>query len=163
MDTRHADLYEADFHAWAVAQAAALRRMAEAGTASELDLANLAEEVEGLAGSDRNALRSHLRTLIEHLLKLEFSPAGQQRSQWRRGVRDARAELHDLLEASPSLRRAVGEDLPRQFVRARANAADGLSGHGEDAAALSAAGPDRYPVDRVLDEDWFPASRHGLP
>lgn len=162
MDTRHADLYEADFHAWATAQADALRRMAAAGRPSELDLANLAEEVEGLARSDRNALRSHLRTAIEHLLKLEFSPAADPRSGWRRTVREARAGIADILDASPSLRRAAAEDLPRQFARAAENAADALAAHGEDADALAALGPGHYPLDRVTDEDWFPANRHGL-
>lgn len=68
-------LYEEDFYAWTKNQAAALRRLAAQRWNGPLDLANLAEEVEDLGKTERNAVRSRLRRIIEHGLKLEHSPA----------------------------------------------------------------------------------------
>ena len=64
-------LYEQDFYAWAKAQADLLR----AGRYADLDLEHLIEEVDDLGESLRRSVRSRIRTIIEHLLKLEHSPA----------------------------------------------------------------------------------------
>ena len=66
-----AHLYEQDFYAWAKAQADLLRP----GRYADLDLEHLIEEVDDLGESLRCSVRSRIRTLIEHLLKLEHSPA----------------------------------------------------------------------------------------
>jgi hypothetical protein len=50
-------LYDTDFDAWTQQQAAALRVKAW----NQLDVEHLAEEVEGLRKTERNALRSQLR------------------------------------------------------------------------------------------------------
>src|SRR5512132_834297 len=51
--------YETDFYAWTQAQATALR----AKDWPVLDVDNLAEELEGMARSDRRALGNHLKNL----------------------------------------------------------------------------------------------------
>lgn len=68
-------LYEDDFHAWALDQAEALRRLAETRPYAGLDFPHLIEEVEDLARAERNAVRSRLRRIIERCLKLERSAA----------------------------------------------------------------------------------------
>jgi Domain of unknown function DUF29 len=65
-------LYDEDFYAWTQEQAALLRE----GAVQELDLTNLAEEIESLGKSDRRALGSHLRNLVLHLLKWQYQPSG---------------------------------------------------------------------------------------
>ncbi|HET6520470.1 MAG TPA: DUF29 domain-containing protein [Geminicoccaceae bacterium] len=70
-----ADLSEADFHVWAQRQAELLR----AGRLGELDVLNLAEEVEDSSRRERDALESRLEALLVHLLKWRHQPA-------RRGV-----------------------------------------------------------------------------
>ena len=65
------NLYEEDLYLWAQAQAALLR---DRGFA-ELDLANLIEEVEDLAGALRRSVRNRTITIMVHLLKLQRSPA----------------------------------------------------------------------------------------
>ena len=75
MATRPEQLYEDDFYAWTREQARALRRLAESRPNVGLDLEHLIEEVEDLGTSQRDAVRSHLRTIIEHCLKLERSRA----------------------------------------------------------------------------------------
>ena len=69
------DLYQRDFYGWALEQAALLR----ARRLAELDLENLAEEVDGLARAEARELRSRYATLLSHLLKWELQP--QRRSQ----------------------------------------------------------------------------------
>ena len=55
--------YDADFYSWARDQAALLR----ARRFDELDLENLAEEVEDLAKREAKELESRYETLIHHL------------------------------------------------------------------------------------------------
>ena len=75
-------LYATDYYAWTRQQAAALRAMAARRPRSALDLENLAEEIESLGRSDWRAARSQVQRAIEHLLKLELSPAREPRVQW---------------------------------------------------------------------------------
>ena len=76
------DLYERGFCTWTRDQARALRRLAETRPRVSLDPTHLIEEVEGLGNSERNAVRSHLRTIIEDCLKLACSPATEPRAGW---------------------------------------------------------------------------------
>ena len=52
------------------------------GTNLLLDWENLAEEIDDLGPSIRHQLRSRISTIIEHLLKLEHSPASRPRRGW---------------------------------------------------------------------------------
>ena len=106
--TRSSELYEQDYYAWAREQATLLR----AGRYEELDLEHLSEEVEELGGSLYRSVRARVRTIIEHLLKLEHSPAAEPRGLWRDTVHAQRADLEDDLTAS--LRRRLRSELPKQ-------------------------------------------------
>jgi hypothetical protein len=79
MGTRLEQLYEDDFHAWTRDQAKALRRLAQARPNEAIDFAHLIDEVQNLGKSQRDAVRSHARTVIEHCLKLEHSGAREPR------------------------------------------------------------------------------------
>ena len=94
-----ADLYETDFHAWTVRQAALLR----SGDLSRADLANLAEEIETLGRSERAALRSAYRLVALHLLKLIVQSERASRS-WFGTIARERAHAAHVLEENPSLR-----------------------------------------------------------
>ena len=86
----NAELYEQDLYAWTQEQAALLRE----GAVHDLDVTNLAEEIESLGKSDRRALGSHLRNLVRHLLKWYYQPAGRDTGpSWRSCLRNARAEI----------------------------------------------------------------------
>ncbi len=108
----------------------------------------------------RNVVRSQLERVIEHLLKLEHSPATLPRAGWMNSVDDARARIEDAL--TPSILRDVETALPTLFGRARRRAARDLQGHdeGDAARALPIACP--YALDDLLADDWWPANRHGL-
>lgn len=92
-------LYDTDFYAWTMIQARELRAMAERRVNAPIDLVHLAEEVEDLGKSERDAVRSQVRRIIEHFLKLEHAGAGEPRADWRadwkESIIDARSILFD--------------------------------------------------------------------
>lgn len=111
-------LYEADFVAWLDEQAKALRN----GRPEQVDWANLAEEIEGLARRQRQELRSRLRVLLTHLLKVHYQ-AGEARRSWLSTIFHQREEMRELLEDSPSLRSLMPAYLESQYTSARRAAA----------------------------------------
>jgi hypothetical protein len=153
-------LYQTDYYAWTKDQAAKLRALAAARTNSTLDLENLAEEIESLGRSDWRAARSQVQRVIEHLLKLEFSPARGPRPEWVDSIDQARDQLADLL--TPVLRREVEDDLATAFDRGKREAAKGLRRHGEHQAAQALPTVCPYSLDQVVSRGWFPQNRHGV-
>jgi hypothetical protein len=159
MASRLEQLYEDDFYAWTRDQAKALRRLADARPNDAVDFARLVEEVRDLGKSERDAVRSHARAIIEHLLKLEHSRAREPRGGWTISIARARVALQDKL--SRTLRRDLAAGLDRLYAQARHQASVALRVHGEGEAA--AALPDRrpYTLDQILADDWLPPDRHG--
>ncbi|NYZ16238.1 DUF29 domain-containing protein [Azospirillum sp. RWY-5-1] len=154
-------LYETDWYAWTQEQAAALRRMADARANTELDLENLAEEVESLGRSEASALRSDLVRVIEHLLKLEHSPAADPRRKWQASVIEHRSRIETTLDDSGTLRRKFPDLLPAAWKEARKVASSGLElFDGLPADTL----PDHCPYDlaQLRDDRFWPVNRHGL-
>jgi hypothetical protein len=149
LKSRAEHLYQEDFYAWARAQAELLR----AGRVSELDLDHLGEEVDDLADALKRSVRSRLRIIMEHLLKLQHSPARDPRPGWRATVRGQRVRLRDGLE--DSLRREVEDELPELYADARALAAGALADRGEHAAADALPATCPYNLDQITG-DWLP-------
>ena len=141
--------YEEDFYAWCRAQVELLR----SGRVSELDLEHLTDEVEDLAHALKRSVRNRIRTIIEHLLKLECSPARDPRPGWRATVRTQRVRLRDAL--TPALRREIEDELPELYADARALAEGALRDHGEDAAADALPATCLYTLDQITG-DWLP-------
>lgn len=139
-------LYERDFHAWAQQQAA----LARAGRGDMLDLANLAEELDGMARSERRAVESRLEVLLMHLLKWRYQSERRSRS-WRNTVRVQRTHLQRLLRDSPSLTPRLPELLDDAYCTARLEASTET---GLDDAAFPESCP--FTVEQVLDPDYWP-------
>ena len=110
--------YEHDFSAWLQQQAEALR----AKDWSALDVDNLIEELETLGRSERNALWSHLRILLMHLLKWRYQPERRTRS-WRGSITRARQQVARRLP-QPSLHRELPDFITEAYADARRLAAD---------------------------------------
>jgi hypothetical protein len=146
---RAAGLYEADFPAWSKEQADLLR----ARRFEDLDLTNLIEEVADLGESLKRAARSRVRTIIEHLLKLQYSPATETRPGWRDTVRVQRDDLADSL--TPTVRQDLRDHLSELYERARRRAADSLRDHGEQKAADAMPAGCPYALEQILG-DWLP-------
>lgn len=92
-------LYDSDFYAWINEQTAPPR----AGKTDEIDLANLAEEIECLGKRERREFVCRLRILMRRLLKWENLPDGRGGSL-KSSIRIARNKLADRLDDSPSLK-----------------------------------------------------------
>lgn len=148
MASKPAELYEEDFFAWTRDQAAALRRMAEQRWNGPLDLEHLAEEIEDVGSERRDAARSQVRRIIEHLLKLEHSQARDPRGGWLLSILDARNEIPDKMTAT--IRRDTEGELPRLYRQARTKAAAWLSLHGERDAARALPDVCPYSFDEIL-------------
>ncbi len=156
-------LYEEDTVAWAENQAAALRAAAHGGSNQELDWENLAEEIEDLAKSQRRSLHSHIRNIIEHLIKLEHSPADRPHRNWRVSITDSRIKVDDRLAESPSLRARLGRIIEEEIPRGAKLAITALQDRNELGTSLEQALKTKayfdlfsYTPEQILG-DWFPA------
>jgi len=150
-------LYETDTAAWSEHQAAALRAAALGGSNQLLDWGNLAEEIEDLAKSLRRRLRSQIARIIQHQVKLEYSPALDPRNGWRRTIRLARLDITRILEDSPSLNREIPRFIEKETAGAVQLAILDLEEHGEiDQMELPIIRNTAYTEEQVLGA-WFPA------
>ncbi|WP_428540138.1 DUF29 domain-containing protein [Rhodopila sp.] len=149
--------YEADILVWTEHQAALLRRRAAGELVNEADLdwTNIAEEIESVGRSERSVLSSRVRTIIEHLAKLEASPASKPRIGWQETVLRCRADIDALLQATPSLRRELDETVANELGRALRLAAASMKLHCE--APRIALEDIRFSSEQVLGP-WFPGS-----
>lgn len=108
--------YEVDFLEWSRETAELIRE----GKLAEVDTEHVAEEIEGLGNNWRRSLRSRLRQLLMHLLKIRYQEHAQQDLRsCRISVSNQRLEIDDLLDGAPSLRRAMESMLSTCFDRAR--------------------------------------------
>ncbi len=104
--------------------------------------------------SERDAVRSQIRRIIEHLLKLAHSPAEPPRFDWMETVLDARQSLSDKI--SPTLRHDAEVMLEKLYADGRKRAADSLRRFGEPGAADALPQACPYSLDDVCREDWYP-------
>jgi hypothetical protein len=149
-----ADLYETDYYRWLEEQAELLRE----GRTEDLDVANLIEEFEELAVGERASVESHAETVIEHLLKLEHSPAERPRRGWRLTVARHRGRLAKRLTAS--LRNRLQQSLEDVYRDGRRVAVIGLEVDQVRAEALPVQSP--YTLEQILDPDWLPKNVQGI-
>jgi hypothetical protein len=124
---------------------------------NRFDRERLAEEIEDLGKSGRNAVRSQIQRVLVHFLKLAHSAARDPRFDWMDSIIEARSAPAD--ELSPSLRRDIDAELPRIYAIACKRAGLERAKHGEQDAARSLPPDCPYTVDEILAEDWYPQPR----
>jgi Domain of unknown function DUF29 len=140
-------LYDEDFHAWALYQAAMLRGLTSAGLAlpNDLDLEHVAEEIEDLGNEQRFAVESNLVQTFAHLIKVVVLPDDQTVRHWLTEIvafRDTAARRY-----RPSMRRAIDvADLWRAGCR---RSAEELEIYGHAVPALPKEPP--FGLDEILD------------
>ena len=139
-------LYEKDFHDWAMEQAVLLR----AKRWQDLDLENLAEEVEDMARSQKKEIRSRLEVLVMHLLKWKYQP-GRRTPSWKTTVFNQRHDLVELIAEMPSLGPYLREAFQNRYNAAR------LSAEAETGIAFVLF-PDECPftLEQVMDPEFYP-------
>ena len=151
-----AELHDTDFLDWTRSQAEALRAAAQAGANLPLDWERLAEEIEGLGKQHRFELENRLDTVIEHLLKLQYSPARQAYAGWRRTIRRSRGEIERLLKDSRSLRQGLGDIIAQLSPGTARRVALDLGERGEITAAVMAKLDQAILTEDQVLGDWFP-------
>ncbi len=109
-------LYERDLNLWLEQAIAQLK----AGDFQNLDVVNLVEELEGLAGRDRRELENRLTTLLEHLLKRLYVKSEYDYAGWVRTINRTRIEINKIFRQSPSLKNYA--DSPELFENAFSDA-----------------------------------------
>lgn len=141
-----ASLYNTDLCAWASTNAELLRQ----GKYQQVDVLHLIEEIEDMGKSDQRSLASHLRNLLMHLLKWQYQATIRSHS-WQSSVINARLEIEQLLQDSPSLRGLLPKLLVSEYVAARRLAS-------VETQLLIKTFPAEcpYSIAHVLSEDWLP-------
>lgn len=97
--TDRATLYDRDYSLWLETTAQQLRSR----QLGNLDLDNLAEEIEAMVKSEKRALKSNLEVVLMHLLKYKYQPQKRTNS-WRYTIFEHRDRLQQAFQDSPSLR-----------------------------------------------------------
>ncbi len=105
--------YDKDFYAWAIHNAVLLRKK----RLSEIDIENIAEEIESMGKSEKRELINRLAVLLAHLLKWKFQSERQCKS-WELTIKEQRIELIDLLEDSPSLKHELEKKFSHTYQKA---------------------------------------------
>ncbi len=124
-------LYDSDLVAWSAEQARVIRDAGRQRVNAPIDWDNVAEEIESLGRSERRALSSRIGTVIEHLLKLQVSPATDPALLWRDTIRRTRRQIAESLKDSPSLRCELPEMIADELEAARVLVRDTLADYGE--------------------------------
>jgi hypothetical protein len=143
---RNCVAYDDDFFAWTQEQARLLRH----GEFSQIDVENVAEELDSMGRSDKRELRSRLIQLVMHLLKWQYQPGFRSHSRTST-IGEQRDQVKEALEESPSLRPTVATDLPRVYRIARLKAA-GETGLSE--ATFPQSCP--FTAEQILSEEFLP-------
>jgi hypothetical protein len=138
--------YNQDFYAWAIHNAELIRQ----GKFSQIDIENVAEELESMGNSNKRELANRLAVLIAHLLKWQCQPNLRSRS-WKLIIREQRICIHRLLKESPSLKYTFDSTLLDAYEQALV-IAERESGLDESTF------PERCPfnLEQYLSHDFFP-------
>lgn len=138
--------YEKDFYAWSLHNAKLLR----AGKLSEVDIKNLAEEIESMGKSEKRELMNRLAVLLAHLLKWKYQPARRSNS-WKYTIKEQRLRLLRLIEDSPSLKKELEKRIEDAYEDACYIA---LSETGLEEEMFPKGSP--FNLKQCLDQNFFP-------
>lgn len=141
-----ASVYEQDFHMWISHNVELLRK----GSVSEIDVENIAEELDAMGKNQHRELASRLRILIAHLLKWQFEPEYRSGS-WKGTIIEQRHQIEQLLEMSPSLKHQIDQKMLKAYIKAveYATAETGIS-----ESVFPQTCP--YAFEEALDKDFYP-------
>ena len=140
------DLYDQDFYTWAPRQAALVR----ARRLDELDLENVAEELESLGKEQAHKLEAAFRVLLLQLLKQAHQPQRRSRS-WRSTVVRERTNVERILADNPGLKPQRARHFETAYRGARKEAA---AETGLPIATFPEAPP--YTAEQAMDEAFWP-------
>lgn len=112
--------YETDFYQWTQQQAILLRQ--GEFNRVDLDLENIAEEIESMGRGQTHSLGSYLHNVMMHLLKWQYQPQ-RRGTSWRLSIENGRHQIRRLLKDSPSLKSKVSAMTIDEYHQAKKIAA----------------------------------------
>jgi hypothetical protein len=142
----NAQIYREDFHAWAMQNAQLLRQ----GRLAEIDIENIAEELEDMGASKERELESRLGVLLAHLLKWVYQPE-RRGTSWRATIEEQRRRIERVLRKNPSLKAKLDEAFADAYGDARLIA---MRETGMDKQAFPENPP--FSLAQTLGEDYWP-------
>jgi hypothetical protein len=102
-------LYDDDILLWSEQQAAAIRRLARVrDVPNDLDIENVAEEIESVGRSELAAVRSYIRLIFAHLIKLAADGNSESRGHWQGEIVAFHADM--IGRYAPSMRQRIDLD-----------------------------------------------------
>jgi hypothetical protein len=147
------DLYEHDILTWSEHQADLLRRVARGERVNNVDWAHIVEEIEDVGLSELNAVRSYLRLMLVHLLKLRGWRDSPSANHWRGEVVSFQKDA--VQRYAPSMRQRI--DLAKLY----ADAIEQLETITYDDIAPSAWPPDcPFSLDQLLQDKRAALEEH---
>lgn len=139
-----------DFNLWLLQRASALRSR----RFSSFNWDDVAEELEAMAKADERALTSHLKNLLEHLLKWRFV-ASHRTSSWEKTIKNSRDSVSDLLKDSPSLMSKLDDAIETAYGRARRDCIDEMKEREQDYRAVPSHCP--WPFPTFMSPEFWPS------
>jgi hypothetical protein len=110
-------LYDDDILLWSEQQAAVIRRLGATrrDLPNELDVENVAAEIESVGRSELAAVQSNLQLILVHLIKLLVEPEAGSTRHWRSEIAAFYSEARRRY--SPSMRQRIDVDELWQSAR----------------------------------------------
>jgi hypothetical protein len=90
-------VYDQDFVRWTEMNA----RLIRSGHLTDADLEHVAEEIEDIGKSEKKAVFSNTRVLLQHLLKWKYQPLLRQGGTWLSTIIEQRNRLEDSFDDTP--------------------------------------------------------------
>ncbi|NET74519.1 MAG: DUF29 domain-containing protein [Sphaerospermopsis sp. SIO1G2] len=127
---------------------------------ASLDIENLIEELMELGKSEKNALKSNLKILLAHLLKLkvQHNVPETMKASWYSSVVEHRQRVIDNLTDTPSLKSYLTEALEKAYPDARKLAIKegklaklGIAIPAENEYSCTCP----FSIEQILDEDFY--------
>ena len=146
----HSALYDEDILLWSEQQAEIIRRLGRTrrDLPNNLDLENVAEEIESVGRSELIAVESFLRLLMLHLIKIASAPDLNAVPHWADEADNFHAEA--LTRFAPSMAERI--DLERAWRLACRQADANLARHGNAIVNVPQACP--FSVEELIGEPF---------
>ena len=106
----HRSLYDEDILLWSEEQAQVIRKLGRnpRGLPNELDVENVAEEIESVGPSELATVKTQIENILVHLIKLFAEPASSSARHWRAEIVAFHSDL--MHRYAPSMRHRIDLD-----------------------------------------------------
>lgn len=141
-------IYDEDYHLWYSENARLIREK----KFNDIDVENIAEELDSMGRHEKDKLESFLIVLFLHLLKLKYQGNYEVGVRsWKLSVKEHRLRAKKHLKNNPSLKGVLDEIIQDAYGIARLEAAK-ETGLTEETFPMNMP----FTIEQVLTDDWLP-------